>query len=407
MSKELALSGTSHERVNPYKRCTTLGGSTTETFRYTETLQDSEDANSDVAKEAARICLGCPRLNICIDFAETWAQNRKRLDAPRSILKPGVAGARLLLFSLSGRESIPILQDDTIGVEPGKSLEDEVAFVFGEEICELGLEYYPFLTQLVGLVFTHNLGQMMTISDVRKVCLSLGVPDADMNQLRSAVKRVWALLNLQKVSNGEIVRWGCMSLPQAKKTTIQPSLAIEIQEVVPDVNDELVIEYRDFILYGEGKLPGADQIDEVGVALLEALRQAELYGIDFESVNQRRNTARLLLGLDIVDTFVALVPNPPRRRLAVTVHVRASTEYAARDDTKSWQDLGACKGASADTFYPDNDDDAIQAKQICAGCDVRIECLEHALSSREKLGVWGGATERERRRIIRMRRRSY
>jgi WhiB family redox-sensing transcriptional regulator len=43
---------------------------------------------------------------------------------------------------------------------------------------------------------------------------------------------------------------------------------------------------------------------------------------------------------------------------------------------------------------------------VCASCDVRVACLEHALSIREKQGVWGGATERERRRIIRQRRRT-
>ena len=43
---------------------------------------------------------------------------------------------------------------------------------------------------------------------------------------------------------------------------------------------------------------------------------------------------------------------------------------------------------------------------ICAICSVRISCLEHALSSREKDGVWGGTTDKERRRIIRQRRRT-
>ena len=57
-------------------------------------------------------------------------------------------------------------------------------------------------------------------------------------------------------------------------------------------------------------------------------------------------------------------------------------------------------------FYPDEDDDAEPAKSVCEQCGVRIACLEHALTSREKQGVWGGATERERRRIIRQRRRT-
>jgi WhiB family redox-sensing transcriptional regulator len=71
-----------------------------------------------------------------------------------------------------------------------------------------------------------------------------------------------------------------------------------------------------------------------------------------------------------------------------------------------WRKLGACRGLDAAIFYPDDDDDALAAKDVCATCSVRAACLEHALSSREKAGVWGGATERERRRIIRQRRRS-
>ena len=71
-----------------------------------------------------------------------------------------------------------------------------------------------------------------------------------------------------------------------------------------------------------------------------------------------------------------------------------------------WRKLGACRGLDASIFYPEDDEDAAVAKSVCAGCGVRVACLEHALASREKAGVWGGATERERRRIIRQRRRS-
>ena len=73
---------------------------------------------------------------------------------------------------------------------------------------------------------------------------------------------------------------------------------------------------------------------------------------------------------------------------------------------QNWRDKGACRGIDPDVFYPDEDDDAEQAKAVCDICVVRQACLEHALSSREKDGVWGGATERERRRMIRQRRRS-
>jgi WhiB family redox-sensing transcriptional regulator len=71
-----------------------------------------------------------------------------------------------------------------------------------------------------------------------------------------------------------------------------------------------------------------------------------------------------------------------------------------------WRELGACRGLDPAIFYPDDDEQAVPAKEVCASCGVRVACLEHALASREKQGVWGGATERERRRIIRQRRRS-
>jgi WhiB family redox-sensing transcriptional regulator len=72
----------------------------------------------------------------------------------------------------------------------------------------------------------------------------------------------------------------------------------------------------------------------------------------------------------------------------------------------SWRQLGACLGLEPSIFYPEDEEAAEEAKSVCAGCKVRVACLEHALSIREKQGVWGGATERERRRIIRQRRRT-
>ena len=71
-----------------------------------------------------------------------------------------------------------------------------------------------------------------------------------------------------------------------------------------------------------------------------------------------------------------------------------------------WRRLGACRGLDASIFYPDNDEEAEVAKQVCEECGVRETCLDFALSRREKVGVWGGATERERRRILRQRRRT-
>lgn len=72
----------------------------------------------------------------------------------------------------------------------------------------------------------------------------------------------------------------------------------------------------------------------------------------------------------------------------------------------AWRDRAACRGIDPTIFYPVSDEEADAAKAICAQCPVRQPCLEYALANRERDGVWGGATERERRRIIRQRRKS-
>jgi WhiB family redox-sensing transcriptional regulator len=72
----------------------------------------------------------------------------------------------------------------------------------------------------------------------------------------------------------------------------------------------------------------------------------------------------------------------------------------------AWRQRAACRGVDPDIFYPVSDEEAEAAKAICAQCLVREACLEYALANRERDGVWGGATERERRRIVRQRRKS-
>jgi WhiB family redox-sensing transcriptional regulator len=73
---------------------------------------------------------------------------------------------------------------------------------------------------------------------------------------------------------------------------------------------------------------------------------------------------------------------------------------------QQWRSKAACQGLDPDIFYPLDEEDTDEAKAVCATCTVRESCLEHALGYREKEGIWGGASERERRRIIRQRRRT-
>jgi WhiB family redox-sensing transcriptional regulator len=65
----------------------------------------------------------------------------------------------------------------------------------------------------------------------------------------------------------------------------------------------------------------------------------------------------------------------------------------------SWQDFANCRGADPDLFFPERGASTRTAKGICRECSVQAECLEFAIVSSEKFGIWGAMSERERRKI--------
>ncbi len=69
----------------------------------------------------------------------------------------------------------------------------------------------------------------------------------------------------------------------------------------------------------------------------------------------------------------------------------------------SWQRKANCMGVDPDLFFPERGSSTREAKEVCRGCVVREECLEYAVSYGEKFGIWGGLSERERRKIRRRR----
>ncbi|HSL25075.1 MAG TPA: WhiB family transcriptional regulator [Acidimicrobiia bacterium] len=72
-------------------------------------------------------------------------------------------------------------------------------------------------------------------------------------------------------------------------------------------------------------------------------------------------------------------------------------------DELSWQDYANCRGADADLFFPERGASTRKAKSICNACDVKGDCLDYAIFNGEKFGIWGGMSERERRRVRRQR----
>lgn len=69
-----------------------------------------------------------------------------------------------------------------------------------------------------------------------------------------------------------------------------------------------------------------------------------------------------------------------------------------------WMASGLCRERAPAVFFPHDGVGVDIARRICAECPVKSPCLEYALSNHIDHGVWGGASERERRRIARRRR---
>ena len=70
---------------------------------------------------------------------------------------------------------------------------------------------------------------------------------------------------------------------------------------------------------------------------------------------------------------------------------------------RAWQRQANCMGVDPDLFFPERGASTREAKEVCRGCVVREDCLEYALANGEKFGIWGGLSERERRKIRRRR----
>jgi WhiB family redox-sensing transcriptional regulator len=69
----------------------------------------------------------------------------------------------------------------------------------------------------------------------------------------------------------------------------------------------------------------------------------------------------------------------------------------------AWQTDSLCAQTDPEAFFPEKGGSTRDAKKICTTCEVKAQCLEYALQNDERFGIWGGLSERERRRLRRAR----
>lgn len=90
---------------------------------------------------------------------------------------------------------------------------------------------------------------------------------------------------------------------------------------------------------------------------------------------------------------------PARAHLSLVPDV---SDYAMlTPDDPQWQEKALCAQTDPEAFFPEKGGSTREAKRICLGCEVKDACLEYALANDERFGIWGGLSERERRRLKR------
>ena len=70
-------------------------------------------------------------------------------------------------------------------------------------------------------------------------------------------------------------------------------------------------------------------------------------------------------------------------------------------EERPWVVFSACRDKDPDIFFPDDRKETREAIAICGTCPVRSECLEYAIEADIRFGVWGGLSDKQRRRLIR------
>lgn len=77
------------------------------------------------------------------------------------------------------------------------------------------------------------------------------------------------------------------------------------------------------------------------------------------------------------------------------------SEDTLEREPMAWSAYGSCASVDPDLFFPEPGADTSAARAICRDCPVRRMCLDHALETNQKFGIWGGMTENQRRRLRR------
>jgi WhiB family redox-sensing transcriptional regulator len=133
--------------------------------------------------------------------------------------------------------------------------------------------------------------------------------------------------------------------------------------------------------------------------------------ISFDTVAPAKNSKPPRSGFSIIPFAFCHVSHNNDTVVITSVAITAEgkeynveiVELMSGMEDRGWQARANCMGVDPDLFFPERGASTREAKEVCRGCVAREDCLEYALDNGEKFGIWGGMSERERRRLRRAR----
>lgn len=156
----------------------------------------------------------------------------------------------------------------------------------------------------------------------------------------------------------------------------QLNLLAESDEVVFEVEEPEVITP---VVSVQPPEVGSRDVQHAPVEKREASRRQKELAAEYREQKNQRTGARNIGAVAVVDATKPVASN-----------LREELE---------WKDDALCAQTDPESFFPEKGGSTKQAKSVCVSCDVREKCLDYALKSDERFGIWGGLSERERRKL--------
>lgn len=148
-----------------------------------------------------------------------------------------------------------------------------------------------------------------------------------------------------------------------------------------------------------GLVPGGVELHATEEAIKTAVGEntIKINGREYASQNGVAQVSQHSLNGDLELSYEEVMGILSKPRLE---DVELSRVQRGLSSGAHWTEYSLCKETDPEAFFPEKGGETKSAKKVCSRCIARVACLDYALEAKERFGVWGGLSERERRKML-------